>query len=59
MKEIDKDIDINLEFTDFLKQVARKGNAISVKNDDSEVLVIGDKNQKLDSNELEDDEEIV
>lgn len=59
MKEIDKDIDINLEFTDFLKQVARKGNAISVKNDDSEVLVIGDKNQKLDSDELEDDEEIV
>lgn len=59
MKEIDKDIDINLEFTDFLKQVARKGNAISVKNDDSEVLVIGDKNQKLDIDELEDDEEIV
>lgn len=59
MKEIDKDIDINLEFTDFLKQVARKGNVISVKNDDSEVLVIGDKNQKLDIDELEDDEEIV
>lgn len=59
MKEIDKDIDINLEFTDFLKQMARKGNAISVKNDDSEVLVIGDKNQKLDIDELEDDEEIV
>lgn len=59
MREIDKDIDINLEFTDFLKQMARKGNAISVKNDDPEVLVIGDKNQNLDIDELEDDEEIV
>lgn len=44
MKEIDKEVTRTVEFTDFLKQVAKKGNEISVMND---IDVDGDANDKL------------
>lgn len=48
MKEIDKDIVRTAEFTDFLKQVALKGNSISILNNSASGTVeeIGDRNQR-------------
>jgi hypothetical protein len=49
MKEIDKDIVKTAEFTDFLKQVALKGNTISILNDSETATIqeIGDRNQRI------------
>jgi len=48
MKEIDKDIIETAEFTDFLKQVALKGNSISILNNSTTGTVqeVGDRNQR-------------
>lgn len=48
MKEIDKDIIQTAEFMDFLKQVALKGNSISILNNSTTGTVeeVGDRNQR-------------
>lgn len=59
MREIDKDFTKTTEFTDVLKQVALKGNSISVKNDEVDFSIerIGDKNQRIYDDD--DDSQIV
>jgi len=56
MREIDREIFNTVEFTDFLKQVAVKGNQISVMNDMNGNGRIRDHNQRM----LEEiDEEVI
>jgi len=50
MREIDKDLVKTKEFTYCLKQIALRGNRISVQNDENFVvgnIHIGDHNQRM------------
>ena len=60
MREIDKEIFNTVEFTEFLKQVAVKGNQISVLNEEDFCGRIRDHNQRvMEVDDLVEEEEIV